>query len=427
MTASDKMHQTMMQPFSPKQQTVLRWWLDPETAQYDAILCDGAIRSGKTTALALGFVIWSSAVFHQQSFALCGKTITSLRRNLIAPLIGQLKLLGFTVTERVSRSYLDISFQGHCNRYYCFGGKDEASASLIQGITLAGVLMDEVALMPRSFVEQALARCSVPGSRIWFSCNPERPSHWFYQEWVLQCKQKNVLYLHFTMQDNASLTPAIRRRYERMYSGAFYERYINGSWVAAQGLVYPMFSQKRHVGTPPESCSRYVISCDYGTMNPCSFGLWGFCRDRWYRLAESYYNARETGLPRTDEEHYQTLCGLAGHYPIEQIVIDPSAASLIACIRRHGKFHVIPAQNDVRSGIQHVADALREDKLRFSPSCKDTLREFSLYAWDEHAAKDAPIKENDHAMDDIRYFVSTVLCQSEKPAFFAASLTRTHG
>lgn len=411
-------------PFSPKQRKVLRWWLDADSRHCDAILCDGAIRSGKTTALALGFVLWSCSCFHQQSFALCGKTVTSLRRNLITPLVRQLELLGFTITDRVSRSYLDISFRGHCNRFYCFGGKDEASASLIQGITLAGVLMDEVALMPRSFVEQALARCSVPGSRIWFSCNPDQPSHWFYREWILQKKQKNLFYLHFTMHDNAAITPAIRRRYERMYSGAFYDRYINGIWVAAQGLVYPMFSQQRHIALPPGACTDFVISADYGTMNPTSLGLWGLCGDRWYRIAESYYDARATGMPRTDEEHYAALSALAADHPISKVVIDPSAASFIACIRRHGKFHVIPAKNDVRAGIQRVADALREEKICFSPDCKDTLREFSLYAWDSSAAKDAPIKEHDHAMDDIRYFVSTVLDCDGKAPFFTASLAR---
>lgn len=413
-------------PFSPKQRRVLNWWMQPETQHLDAIICDGAIRSGKTTALALGFVIWGCTRFQQQSFALCGKTITALRRNLITPLVAQLQLLGFVVEEKTSRAYLDISFAGHRNRFYCFGGKDESSAALIQGITLAGVLMDEVALMPKSFVEQALARCSVPNSKIWFSCNPDRPSHWFYREWILMAKQKNALYLHFTMDDNASLTPAIRKRYERLYDGAFYDRYVKGLWVASQGLVYPMFSPEQHVASPPAACTRFVISCDYGTMNPTSFGLWGCCGDCWYRLTESYYDARKTGVPRTDEEHYCTLEALAGDLPIEQIVVDPSAASLIACIRKHGRFTVVSAKNDVLAGIHRVADAIRGGQIRIGAACADTLREFSLYAWDEHAAHDAPIKENDHAMDDIRYFVSTVLDKESSSPFYVASLPRTH-
>lgn len=381
------------------------------------------MRSGKTTALALGFAVWACVRFQNQCFALCGKTRTSLRRNLVLPLCQQLRTLGFAVSEKQSQGYLDLEFFGHKNRFYCFGGKDETSASLIQGMTLAGVLLDEVQLMPRSFVEQALARCSVPGSKIWFSCNPDKPSHWFYREWILKAKEKHALYLHFTMDDNASLTPAIRRRYERLYSGAFHDRYVKGIWAAAQGLVYPMFRTELHVGTPPGLPERYAISCDYGTINPASFGLWGLSCGCWFRIAESYYDARKAGIPRTDEEHYAALEALAGDRKIEQVVVDPSAASFIACIRRHGRFCVVPAKNDVLSGIHRTADALRNGEIKIGSCCADALREFTLYAWDEKAIRDAPLKEHDHAMDDIRYFVATVVDQPRSD-FFVASLKR---
>ena len=402
----------------------MAWWKNPDTKDLDAIICDGAVRSGKTTALAIGFVFWACTCFHQQSFALCGKTRSALRRNLLMPIFPHLRTLGFQISDKPSYGYADISFSGHSNRFYCFGGKDEASASLIQGITLAGVLLDEVALMPRSFVDQALARCSVPGSKIWFSCNPDKPSHWFYREWIRKCREKRALYLRFTMDDNLSLTPAIRRRYARFYQGVFYQRYVLGEWVAAQGLVYPMFQPAVHIAEIPAPAERYVISCDYGTVNPTSFGLWGLYRGVWYRIRESYYDARKTGQPRTDEEHYAALEQLACDRPIEQVIADPSAASFIACIRRHGKFPVFPAKNDVLTGIRRTADALRNGELRFSSTCTDTLREFSLYVWDENAAKDAPVKEYDHAMDDIRYFVATVLDAQPEDAFFAVSLRR---
>ncbi|MBR6106928.1 MAG: PBSX family phage terminase large subunit [Oscillospiraceae bacterium] len=413
-----------LQPFSDKQKTVLTWWCRPETKGYDAIICDGAVRSGKTTALSLGFVFWACTCFSGQSFALCGKTVTGIRRNLVLPLCQQLRTLGFHIEERVSRSYLDISFAGHTNRFYCFGGKDEGAAAFIQGITLAGVLLDEAALMPRSFVEQAAARCSVPGARLWFSCNPEQPSHWFYREWICNAKQKHALYLHFTMDDNNALTPAVKRRYERLYQGAFYDRYVKGIWTTAQGLVYPMFRPALHVGSPDCEPERFVISCDYGTMNPASFGLWGLCRGCWFRIAESYYDAGKTGLPRTDEEHYEALCALAGNRKIEQVVVDPSAASFITCIRRHGTFRAVPAKNDVLGGIRRTADAIRNGEIKIGPDCADSLREFSLYVWDAHAGRDAPKKENDHAMDDIRYFVATVIDAPCDDAFFAASVAR---
>ncbi len=411
-------------PFSPKQRQVLNWWHAPETRHLDAVICDGAVRSGKSTALSLGFVLWATVRFDRQSFAFCGKTLVSLRRNLITPLTERLRLLGFQVQGRVSGAHLDIGIGGHTNRFYCFGGKDEAAASHIQGITLAGLLMDEVALMPRSFVEQAIARCSVPGSKLWFSCNPDQPSHWFYREWILRAKEKHALYLHFTMQDNLSLTPSIRRRYERLYSGSFYDRYVRGIWTAAQGLVYPMFDPAQHTGDPPGAAERYVISCDYGTMNPTSFGLWGLCRGCWYRIAESYYDGRKTGMPRTDEEHYAAMRELAGSHPIEQVVLDPSAASFIACIRRHGEYRAVPAKNDVLSGIHRVADAIRSGEIKIGAGCTDALREFTLYVWDEKSQRDAPVKENDHAMDEIRYFVSTVVDAERETPFYVASVRR---
>ena len=214
--------------------------------------------------------------------------------------------------EKSSRNYVEIALGNRSNRFYLFGGKDESSAALIQGITLGGVFLDEVALMPRTFVEQALARCSLHAAKMWFNCNPDHPYHWFYREWILKAEQKNALYLHFTMDDNPSLTPAIKRRYESLYSGAFYDRFVLGKWVAAQGLVYPFFSRSVHVAEPEGIPSRYFISCDYGTVNPSSFGLWGEYGGRWYRLSEYYFDSRREGEQRTDEEHYAALEQLAG-------------------------------------------------------------------------------------------------------------------
>ena len=202
--------------FSKKQRLTLKWWCSPAYKHYDAIICDGAVRSGKTLSMSLGFVFWASASFSGEAFALCGKTVTSLRRNVVTPLLPKLKELGFSYTYQVSRSYIDITFNGRTNRFYLFGGKDESSAALIQGITLAGVFLDETALMPRSFVEQALARCSVNGSKMWFNCNPDNPSHWFYTQWIKKAEEKNALYIHFTMDDNPSLSEKMKNRYKQI-------------------------------------------------------------------------------------------------------------------------------------------------------------------------------------------------------------------
>jgi len=412
-------------PFSQKQMKALCWWLPQSPyADRDAIICDGAVRSGKTMCMSVSFVTWAFSEFSDRSFALCGKTIASLRRNVVTVMLPVLRELGFECEEKYSRNLVEITFKGVTNRFYLFGGKDEGSAALIQGMTLAGVLFDEVTLMPRSFVEQALARCSVEGSKFWFNCNPEHPMHWFHEEWIKKREEKNCFYLHFAMSDNPSLTPAVIRRYEKLYSGAFYERFVLGRWVAAQGSVYPMFSQENHVVQPPDTFGRYYISCDYGTVNPSSFGLWGENGGRWYRIREYYFNSRTEGRQKTDSEHYEALCELAENLPVEAVIVDPSAASFMECIRRGGRFRVIPARNDVIDGIRRVSDCLKERKILFSPSCKDTIREFGLYRWEESSAKDSVRKENDHAMDDIRYFVSTVLTEEDDGGFFAIAAKR---
>ena len=411
------------QKFSKRQNLTLTWWNRPKYKDYDGIICDGSIRSGKTVSMTDGFILWSMSSFNGQNFAICGKTIESLRRNVVTLMPQWLEGI-FTITERRSENKLIITANGKTNYYYMFGGKDESSYTLVQGITLAGVLFDEVALMPRSFVEQAMARCSVDGSKLWFNCNPEHPMHWFHEEWIRKHKEKNCFYLHFTMKDNPSLTPSIVRRYEKLYSGAFYERFVLGKWVAAQGCVYPMFSQEKHVVTPPDTFGRYYISCDYGTVNPSSFGLWGENGGKWYRIREYYFNSRTEGSQRTDSEHYASLCDLAGNLGIEAVIVDPSAASFIECIRREGRFRVIPAKNDVIDGIRKVSDCLKERKILFSSECRDSIREFGLYRWEENAVKDAVRKENDHAMDDIRYFVSTVVAAQSDGEIFAVAVRR---
>ena len=356
------------------------------------------------------FIIsWAFYRFNETSFAICGKTIASLRRNVVTPLIPVLTSLGFVCNYKLSRNLIEIERGGRRNRFYLFGGRDESSASLIQGMTLGGVMFDEAALMPRSFVEQALARCSLEDARYWFNCNPEHPFHWFYNEWILKKEQKRMLYLHFKMEDNPSLSREVISRYKNLYSGAFYERFIEGKWVAADGLVYPMFSAKRHIKKNSGSFSQYYLSCDYGTVNPFSLGLWGKSGSKWYRIGEYYHSARDTGVQLTDEEYYQNLCKLAGGRKIEALIIDPSAASFAETVRRHGRYRVIKADNDVLKGINLVCRALKEEDIYFYPECEDAIREFSVYRWDNDIKRDSPKKENDHAMDDIRYFVSTVL------------------
>ena len=394
-------------PFSKKQLRSLFWWVEGSGYdEYDAVICDGAVRSGKTFTLSLSFVMWATLNFSGRLLGLCGKTIVSLRRNVVVPLMAPLRELGFAVEEHLSANYLTISYRGHENRFYLFSGKDEGSAALVQGITLSGVLFDEVALMPRSFVEQALARCSVQGSRFFFNCNPEYPSHWFYREWIKNRDSKNALYIHFRMEDNPSLSPQMLARYKKLYEGAFRRRFVDGEWVSVSGAVYPFMEDgSMYVPVPEGGFDGYCVSCDYGTVNPSSFGLWARQNGIWYRIAEYYYDARREGRSRTDEEHYESLTELLDGRNPETVIVDPSAASFIEVIERHGEYRVTRADNNVLDGIRRTAQALTSGEIVICDSCQDAVREFSLYRWDEASPRDSVIKRDDHAMDDIRYFV----------------------
>lgn len=387
--------------FSPKQLRVLTWWQD---GRWDAIICDGAVRSGKTFAMGLGFFLWAQARFDGRQFGLCGKTIVALRRNLLAELVPCLKRMGMDVRERRGDNLLVVRFRGHQNRFILFGGKDESSAALIQGSTLAGVLLDETALMPRSFVEQAAARCSVPGSKIWFNCNPEGPGHWFYQEWILRAEQRRALRVHFTMEDNPALSERVRERYRRNYSGAFYRRFVLGEWTAAEGRVYDFFDPERDaVEAPGDGFSAWRISADYGTVNPASFGLWGLRDGVWFRVEEFYYDSKKTGRQKTDAEYASDLERLAGGREIQRVIVDPSAASFIEVLKRRG-LPVVRADNAVGDGIRVAAGMLRERQIVICRGCGDCLREIAQYCWDQRSGRDVPIKRDDHAMDDLRYF-----------------------
>lgn len=412
---------TKFVPFSKKQLKVLNWWCKNSAhCDKNGIICDGAVRSGKTLCMSISFICWSFYAFSNTSFALCGKTISSLRRNVITPLLPVLNDLGFSCDFKISRNYLEISKGGQTNKFFLFGGRDESSASLIQGMTLGGVMLDEVALMPRSFVEQAIARCSLENAKYFFNCNPEHPYHWFYVEWIKKHKEKNVLYLHFSMEDNPSLSETVKNRYKSLYSGAFYERFVEGRWVTADGLVYPMFDANRHIRKYEGTFKRFYMSCDYGTVNPFSLGVWGEGADGWYRIDEYYHSSRDKGVQLTDEEYYQALVKLAQGRKIEAVIIDPSAASFIQTVRRHGKYRVVKADNNVTTGINRVCQALKNDEIYFYPCCADIIREFSVYRWDNSIKKDAVKKENDHAMDDMRYFVSTVMQEKQDGAGFAS-------
>lgn len=393
--------------FSNRQLEVMFWWCRPSTRNFDAIICDGAVRSGKTMAMTIGFVLWSVENFTNADFALCGRTIESLRRNIIEPMK---KWLEGIVTIRQGRNFIEIPAKNGTNRYYFFGGRDNSAYKTIQGVTLAGVMLDEVTLMPENFVNQAIARCSVTGSRIWFNCNPDSPAHWFYKSWISQSNGKNALCLKFSMNDNPALDDDIKNRYKRLYSGIFYERYILAKWSMADGLIYDMFDKNINIihGTP-ETSGDYYVSSDYGIQNATVFLLWRREKklNRWVCLDEWYYSGRENRRQKTVSELATELRKWLGDIQPAIVYIDPSATALITECRHNG-FTVKPAKNDVIEGITKVSSMLADGELIFSDKCTHTIEEFAGYSWDSsQPEKDSPLKINDHCMDAVRYFANS--------------------
>jgi PBSX family phage terminase large subunit len=429
------------QPFSDKQKKVLTWWCDSSPVKdKDGIIADGAIRSGKTVSMSLSFVMWAMHRFKGQNFGMCGKTVGSFRRNVLFWLKLMLKSRGYKVRDRRSDNLVEISKNGVTNYFYIFGGKDEGSQDLVQGITLAGVFFDEVALMPESFVNQATGRCSVAGSKYWFNCNPDGPYHWFKTNWIdkatgfLGKKKtedarrkakadkkpdglKELLYVHFTQEDNLSLSEEVKARYRNNYSGVFYKRYILGLWAMAEGIIYDMFDVDRHVKKVLDFArllidgGRYV-SIDYGTQNAMVFLLWNKGIDKkWYCTREYYYSGRDKGKQKADSQYADDLEKWLEGTPVKAIIVDPSAASFITELNNRG-YKTMKADNDVEDGIRLVSTLLNTEKIAFSQSCINTIKEFASYIWDPKAGdrgEDKPIKQHDHAMDAVRYFCYTIL------------------
>ncbi len=253
--------------FSEKQLKILQF---PYT-EYNSLIGDGAVRTGKTMVMGVSFISWSMNTFNGKNFGICGKTVKSTERNVIKELM-KIKYLRETydMVYSSSNNLLTIKRGNITNYYYVFGGKDESSYQLIQGITLAGILVDEVALQPRSFVEQAIARCSVQGSKKFFNCNPESPEHWFLKEWIEQAEEKKALRIHFDLDNNPALSEETKEEYRRSYTGVFYKRYILGQWVRAEGLIYDKFADepdKYIYDEVPKNLMAINIGVDFGGTN----------------------------------------------------------------------------------------------------------------------------------------------------------------
>lgn len=415
-------------PFSKKQKQVLTWWTEKSPHKNkDVLICDGSVRAGKTLIMSLSFVLWAMSSFNGMSFGMSGKTIASFKRNVWLTLVQMLRGRGYLVSKVPDMHDAFIIRKGDVENYiYIFGGKDERSQDLVQGFTAAGFFFDEVALMPESFVNQATARCSVEGAKMWFNCNPDGPFHWFKVNWLDKLEEKNALHIHFNLDDNPSLSDKVINRYKRMFAGIFYDRFINGLWVLAEGVIYSMFRKEMVIDKLPKgvTITDKYIGIDYGQANATVFLLIGFGSDGKVYIMNEYYHSGRTNpiqkSPRGYSKDYflfKQQCGTDG-YPVNHkyTYIDPSAKGFIRQLHEDGERKIRSANNTVRmrgtsvdelAGIELVSSLIEADMLRVFSCCKNTIGEFSSYRWDpkaqEERGEDKPIKQNDHCMDALRY------------------------
>lgn len=337
---------------------------------------------------------------------LLGNTKGTLERNILDPMR---ELWGPYLVGNISS---DNTVRLFGKKVYALGADNKKHMARIQGATFEYVYGDEVTTWSEEVFQMLKSRLRCRHSHFDGTCNPDSPLHWFKKFLDSDAdiyQQKYVI-------DDGVLPQDVVENLKMEYAGTvYYDRYILGNWAIANGLVYPFFAGNMekylYSGEIQGIQGVFYVSIDYGTRNPCSMGLWCVQPNRAIRIAESYYNSREEISQRTDEEHYTELERLtAGRY-IQYVIVDPSAASFIECIRRHGKFQVMAADNRVLDGIRTTASLLNARKLLIHDSCKDSIREFQAYSWDDKAAEDKVVKENDHAMDDIRYFASTILAR----------------
>lgn len=400
------------QPFSRKQKKLLTWWTRPSPYRdHDMVVCDGSIRAGKTVAMIDSFTTWSLATFQDESFILAGKSMGALKRNVLKPLFSILAAKGIPHHYNRSEHFIEIG----SNTYYCFGANNEASQDVMQGLTAAGALGDEAALFPQSFVEQMIARCSVEGSKVWLNCNPEGPHHWIKTDLIDQAHEKRILHLHFTLDDNPALSPKVKERYKRLFSGLWYKRMILGLWVLAEGTIYDLFDESTMViPQPPGPAAYYLVGVDYGTGNPTVFGLFGVAANRTARPRvwlerEWYHDSRKAGRQMTDSEYAEAMRQWLGSITPRTVFVDPSAASFKLELRRAG-LPVRDADNSVIDGIRTQARMLQTGEYKICACCQHTIEEYGAYVWDPKAqarGEDKPLKENDHCADMQRYCLHT--------------------
>ncbi len=382
--------------FSKKQ---LEYW---NFANHRWNIKQGATRSGKTF---LDYYLIPKRIINCTGnglIVLLGNTRGTLNRNILEPMrnIWGKELVGNISTDNT------VNMFGR--KVHTLGADKITQVQKLQGSGIEYCYGDEITTWSEEVFSMLKSRLDKPNSLFDGTCNPDSPTHWLKK---FLDSDADIFLQHYTIDDNPFNSPEFVKNLKKEYFGTvYYDRFILGNWAAADGLVYPMFSPEKHiVSTNDDGIGEYYISIDYGTNNPTSMGLWKKTGKNAERIKEFYYDSKKTMRQLTDEEYYNSLLNLAGNRNIRFVIVDPSAASFITTIRRHGKFQVKKADNRVLDGIRFCSCLLSDNRLKFDPSCKDIIREFGAYCWDNQSATDAVIKQNDHAMDEMRYFCQTIM------------------
>ena len=364
--------------------------------------------------MILSFLLWSLTSFRGQDFILAGVTSGALARNVVGPLLSMLETLGIPCEWKRGEARIIVGG----NSYYLFGADKDNAQDKLQGMTAAGAYADEAALFPRSFIDQMIGRCSVEGSRIFLNCNPNGAWHYIKTDFIDRAEEIGLYRLHFTMDDNLTLSPAIRESYARSFSGVFYRQYILGEWVSAEGSVYPMWDDRENTFSAEERGGeelpfgdmRRFCAVDYGTVNPCVFLDVRDDGKTFWIMKEYYWNSAVRRRQKTDAEYADDLAAFLDHDRNTQVIVDPSAASFKAELRKRG-YRVLDAKNDVREGIATTAVCIGNRRIRVERNrCPSLLGEVHSYVWDEKArqkGEERPVKVHDHAMDAVRYLCHT--------------------
>lgn len=404
----------------------------------------GSVRSGKTTNTLLN----APRRFRNApkgDIIITGKTERTAYRNVVKPLqemFGQRRV-----------KYLKGTAEGKLGSrsFYVIGGNDEAAEGKLRGLTVAYWLADELTLNPQSFVAQGLARMSPEGACADWTMNPGPPKHFVKTDYIDREAELDARAWHFLLEHNPNLPSSYIDNLKKEYGGPgtlYYQRFIEGLWVLAEGAVYANFNEREHVlktlpKTPPDHLD---LSGDYGTSNATSIGAYASWRTpltepgceglRVLRLGGYYHDGRKDGQ-RTDSEHVdaaipelERLAQLVrGAAPLPSLVryliLDPSAASFKAEWRKRG-LSVIDADNAVLEGIRVHAQMLGSGAYKLGPDASNQMAidEYGGYLWDKRAqdrGEDKPLKQSDHVMDDSRYLCMTLFPPNGPPTRRPAS------